>query len=104
MADTLHLQQSLRLWILCLTEFLDLPIILLDLRGHLCDLLKHRAKRLPESRRHRRHAALRKARSSRSWYTVTASLRQSANRVDRCCTEPDQESACTYQCQGLLLL
>jgi len=41
--NTMDLQQSLRLWILCLAELLDLTVILFDLERHLSDLLKHGA-------------------------------------------------------------
>ena len=47
MAYAMHLQQRLRLGVLCLTELLNLAVILLDLEGHLCDLLEHRPKRRP---------------------------------------------------------
>src|SRR5271170_155336 len=52
MADTVNLQQGLRLRILGLAELLDLPVVLLDLQRHLRDLLEHRAERLSQSRRH----------------------------------------------------
>ena len=52
MADAVNLQQSLRLRILGLAELLDLPVVLLDLDGHLRDLLKYRTERLCQSRRH----------------------------------------------------
>jgi hypothetical protein len=52
MADTMDLQQRLGLRVLCLAEQLDLAVVLLDLQRHLCDLLKYRAKRLPQSGRH----------------------------------------------------
>jgi hypothetical protein len=45
-ADALDLQQCLRLGVLGLTELLDLTIVMLDLGGHLCDLLENRSKRL----------------------------------------------------------
>jgi hypothetical protein len=44
-ADALNLQQSLRLGVLRLREFEDLPIVLLDLESHLRDLLEHRIER-----------------------------------------------------------
>jgi hypothetical protein len=46
MSDSVNLQQRLRLRILGLAELLNLPIVLLDLDGHLRDLLEHRTKRL----------------------------------------------------------
>ena len=52
--DTVHLQQSLGLWIRGLCQLLDLAIIVLDLGRHLRDLHEHRAKRLLKTRRHDR--------------------------------------------------
>ena len=61
MADTVNLQQCLCLRILDLAELLDLPVVLLDLDGHLRDLLKYRTERLRQSRRHNSKAALSEA-------------------------------------------
>ncbi len=46
MADSVNLQQRLRLRILGLAELLDLLIVQLDLYCHLRDLLKYRTERL----------------------------------------------------------
>jgi hypothetical protein len=48
MADTMNLQQRLRLRILGLAELLDLPVVLLDLQRHFRDLLEHRTERLSQ--------------------------------------------------------
>jgi hypothetical protein len=45
-ANALHLQQRLRLGILCLRQQLDLSIVLLNLESYLGDLLEHRTERL----------------------------------------------------------
>jgi hypothetical protein len=45
----MDLQQSLCLWILCLAELLDLTVVLLDLKRHLCDLFDHGAECLIQS-------------------------------------------------------
>ena len=52
MANTVNLQQDLRLRILGLAELLDLQVVLLDLGHHLRDLLEHRTVRLCQSKRH----------------------------------------------------
>src|SRR5271163_1042305 len=61
-ADAVNLQQRLRLRILGLAELLDLPVVLLDLDCHLCDLLEYGTERLCQSRRHNGQAALSEAR------------------------------------------
>ena len=48
-AYAVDLQQRLCLWILRLPELLDLPIVLLDLERHLCDLLDNGAKSLSQA-------------------------------------------------------
>jgi hypothetical protein len=57
-AHAMHLQQGLGLWILRLTKFLDLAIVLLDLHRHRRDLLEHRTECLCESWRHHCQASL----------------------------------------------
>ena len=71
-ADTMNLQQSLRLRTYSLAELLDLPVILLDLHCHLRDLLEHRPECLCQSRRHDSEAALSEARCGGGRHAVAA--------------------------------
>jgi hypothetical protein len=103
-ADAMNLQQRLCLRILGLAELLDLPVVLLDLDGHLCDLLKCRTKRLCQSRRHNGQAALSEARCGGGGHTIAARLRQTTNGVHRSSAQSHQQSSRTDQGQSLLLL
>jgi len=97
------LQQGLRLRILGLPELLDLPVVLLDLGGHLRDLLEHRTERLCQSKRHNGQAPLSEARRGGGRHTEAAGLRQTTNRVHRSRAQPHQQSSRTDQGEGLLL-
>ncbi len=102
-ADAADLQQRLRLRIRGMPELLDLPVALLDLGGHLRDLLEHRTERLFQSRRHNGQAPLSEARRDRGGHTEAAGLRQTTNRVHRSRAQPHQQSSQTDQGEGLLL-
>lgn len=57
-SNAVHLLQSLRLWILGLTELLDLAIVLLHPQRHLRDVFEHRVQYHCERWRHHCQAAL----------------------------------------------
>ncbi len=90
MTDTMNLQQRLRLRILGLAELLDLPVVLLDLDCHLCDLLKYRPEGLCQSRRHNGQAALGKARCGGGRHTVK--MRERKQEILLCCSLSLSES------------
>ena len=90
--------------ILGLAELLDLPIVLLDLQRHFRDLLKHRAERLCQSRRHDGQTALREARCGGGGHTVAARLRQTTYGVHSSSAQSHQQGSRTDQGQSLLLL
>lgn len=79
LTDAIDLDQSLCLGILSLCESLDEAIIILDLQCQRSDLIKHRAERLDQPRRHYFLAPLRKAQRRGSWQPIAARLRKSAH-------------------------
>src|SRR5580698_8769530 len=89
MANAMDLQQRLCHRIPGLAELLDLPVVLLDLDGHLPDLLEHRTERLCQSRRHNGQAALSEAGCDGGGHTVAAGLSQTTNASQH---QPDRSS------------
>src|SRR5216683_5964514 len=99
-----YLQQGLGLRILRLAKFLDLAIILLDLRRHRRDLLEHRTERLCESWRHHCQTALGEAARRGCRHPMAAGLRQSADSVHCSGAQPDHKISGADQGKSFLLL
>ena len=74
-ADSMNRHHGLCLGILGLSQPLDIPIVLLDLQRHLCNLGEDRTESQLQSWRHRSLPSLSEALRGRSWHTVAASLR-----------------------------
>ena len=101
--NTMDLQKSLCLWILCLSKLLDLTVVRLDLERHLSDLLEHWAECLGQSGRHHSQASLRKGACRRRRHAMAARLRQPSYGVHCRRSQPNDEVPGTDQRQGFLL-